>query len=299
MRRKVRGGRYFFGRRALATLSVVVVSVTLAACGTPKPAPPLSSPLCNGTTATRVGTLESPEITELSGLAASRVHPGVLWGHNDSGDVPRIFAIDESGRLRATVHINVPVAHDWEDIAITGTTIYIGDIGDNDAARSSILVHRVAEPALQDATVNATTFTLHYPDGAHDAEALMVDPLGRRLVIVTKELSGRSSVYATSLAHPGALTRIATLALGPGELVTAGDISADGESIALRTYIAVYIWSRRGSEDLATTFTRSPCRRTPSRERQSEALAIAPAGDHYVTSSEGTYAPIWRVTGRK
>src|SRR5262249_20743437 len=217
-------------RRALAVLTVVVASAALASCGSPKPAPPGSSVLCNGTTATRVGTLQSPEITELSGLAASRAHPGVLWGHNDSGDVPRIFAIDESGRLLATVHINVPVAHDWEDIAITGTTIYIGDIGDNDADRSSILVHRVAEPALQNATVGATTFTLHYPDGAHDAETLMVDPLGKRLVIVTKVLSGQSAVYATSLEHPGALTRIATLALGPGALVTAGDISANGDA---------------------------------------------------------------------
>jgi hypothetical protein len=280
-------------------LAVVATSAAIASCGSPKPAPRGSSVLCTGTSATRVGTLQSPEITELSGLAASRAHPGVLWGHNDSGDVPRIFAIDESGKLRATVHINVPVAHDWEDIAITGTTIYIGDIGDNDAERSSILVHRVAEPALQDATVGATTFTLQYPDGAHDAEALMIDPLGQRLLIVTKVLSGRSSVYATSLAHPGALTRIATLALGVGQLVTAGDISADGESVALRTYTAVYLWSRRGSENLATTFTRSPCRRSPSLERQSEAIAIAPAGDAYVTSSEGMNAPIWRVTGAK
>src|SRR5262249_52470193 len=143
------------------------------------------------------------------------------------------------------------------------------------------------------------TFTLHYPDGAHDAEALMVDPLRHQLVIVTKVLSGRSSVYATSLDHPGTLTRLATLALGTGQLVTAGDISADGEAIALRTYTAVFIGPRRGSENLATTFTRSPCKRTPSLERQSEAIAIAPAGDSYVTSSEGTYAPIWRVTGRK
>jgi uncharacterized membrane protein len=127
----------------------------------------------------------------------------------------------------------------------------------------------------------------------------MVDPLGRRLVIVTKVLSGRSSVYATSLDQPGALTRIATLALGAGQLVTAGDISADGASIVLRTYTAVYIWTRRGGENVATTFTRSPCKRTPSLERQSEALAISPTGDSYVTSSEGTNAPIWRVTGRK
>ena len=59
----------------------------------------------------------------------------MFWAHNDSGDVPRIFAIDRSGALRATVAVNVPAAVDWEDIAIDGKTIYIGDIGDNGAAR--------------------------------------------------------------------------------------------------------------------------------------------------------------------
>ena len=72
----------------------------------------------------------------------------MFWAHNDSGDVPRIFAIDRSGALRATVAVNVPAAVDWEDIAIDGKTIYIGDIGDNSAARPSIFVYRVAEPAL-------------------------------------------------------------------------------------------------------------------------------------------------------
>ena len=34
----------------------------------------------------RSGQLQSPELEELSGLAASRQHADVLWAHNDSGD---------------------------------------------------------------------------------------------------------------------------------------------------------------------------------------------------------------------
>lgn len=45
--------------------------------------------------------LQSDAISESSGLVASRTHDGVFWTHNDSGDAPRIFAIDRSGALLA------------------------------------------------------------------------------------------------------------------------------------------------------------------------------------------------------
>jgi len=40
-----------------------------------------------------VARLSSHSITEASGLCASRLHPGVLFTHNDSGDTHRIYAI--------------------------------------------------------------------------------------------------------------------------------------------------------------------------------------------------------------
>jgi hypothetical protein len=270
---------------------------SLASCHAVSSTTPLATKLCKGTAPKPVGKVASSAITELSGLAASRTTAGVFWGHNDSGDVPRIFAIDRSGALRSTVAVNVRAAVDWEDIAIDGTTIYIGDIGDNGVARSSIVVYRVAEPALAATSVNATTFTLRYPDGPHNAEALMVDPRKRQLVIVTKETSGASKVYVTSLDRPGSLAAVKTLALGAGRLVTAGDISANGAVVALRTYGQVFIWERKGSERLATTFARPPCSAPQAPEAQSEALALSPTADRYDTSSEGVGAPIWEVVG--
>ena len=213
------------------------------------------------------------------------------------GEAARNQALDRSEHVRATVAVNGAAAVDWEDIAIDGKSIYIGDIGDNAAVRPSIVVYRVSEPALTAKSVNATTFTLRYPDGPHDAEALMVDPLKRQLVIVTKALARNSKVYVTSLDHPGALTAINTLALGAGRLVTAGDISANGAVVALRTYAQVYIWERKGSESLATTLARPPCSAPAAAERQSEELALSPNADRYDTSSEGVGAPIWEVVG--
>ena len=34
------------------------------------------------------------EVRESSGLAVSRAYPGVFWTHNDSGDRPRLYALD-------------------------------------------------------------------------------------------------------------------------------------------------------------------------------------------------------------
>src|SRR4051794_6987818 len=55
----------------------------------------------NGKHKFKLGRIDSREITESSGLAASRKHPGVFWTHNDSGNGPYIFAITRDGHLLA------------------------------------------------------------------------------------------------------------------------------------------------------------------------------------------------------
>src|SRR5689334_19987313 len=49
-------------------------------------------------------TIKDPRITESSGLAASRIHPGVYWTHNDSDDGAYLYAVDSrTGRTVATI----------------------------------------------------------------------------------------------------------------------------------------------------------------------------------------------------
>jgi len=49
----------------------------------------------------RIGRVEHPPIDEMSGIVRSRWQENVWWVHNDSGDEPRLFAIDSTG----TVHV--------------------------------------------------------------------------------------------------------------------------------------------------------------------------------------------------
>ena len=88
---------------------------------------------------TSAGTLASPGLVETSGLAASRVHPNVLYAHNDSGDSARIFVVGTNGAAQGVVSVTGAPAVDWEDIAVgkcpSGSCVFVGDIGDNDKVR--------------------------------------------------------------------------------------------------------------------------------------------------------------------
>ena len=98
---------------------------------------------------TDLGLLQSPLLTEASGIAASRPYPGVLWTHNDSGDPARVFALNAHGEHLGIYTIAGASNRDWEDIA-TGpgpepgrSYLYIGEIGDNSAVYVTKYIYRL------------------------------------------------------------------------------------------------------------------------------------------------------------
>jgi hypothetical protein len=271
--------------------------------------------------------VESPDLIEISGMAASRSQDGVIWAHNDSGDSPRVFAMRHDGSSIAAFSLEGAGAVDWEDMAIgrgpeDGVDyLYLGDIGDNAAARENIVVYRVAEPAVAGASgeqplAGVDAIRLTYPDGAHDAETLMVDPDDGSLVIVSKDFgTGRSGVYRTDARVAGSATAVlekvadidfntlrpqreippdaSPLVLGAGHIPTGGDMSADGRLIAIRTYATVWLWDRSDGASLAETFASAPCEALSTIEGQGEAIAFEGDGGGYVTASEGANVAMW------
>jgi hypothetical protein len=232
-----------------------------------------------------VGRVTAPAARELSGLVLAR--SGVFWAHNDSGDAPRLLALERDGRLRGEVAVTGAEHFDWEAIAARNRTLYIGDIGDNLAQRPEVVVYRVREPAPGVTSVAAERIALRYPDGAHDAEALLADPRTGALAIVTKD---DGVVYA---GRTGTLRRVASLRLGA---ITAGDISADGRVIALRSYDRAYVWTRRRGESLARALRRKPCVAATGlfAEGQGETLALTRDGRAFYTVPEGPNPPLRR-----
>jgi hypothetical protein len=230
----------------------------------------------------------------------SRTRPGVLWTHNDSGDGPRVLAISRNGRLLADLTVRGAAAVDWEDVAASrsgrGGVLFIADIGDNDATRSEVVVYRVPEPPARTRgrarTARADRLVLRYPDGARDAEALLRDPVTGSLVLVSKDFSGAGQLYVAkrpSAHRVTTLRRVGRLSLGGGEAVTAGDVSGDGRTLALRTYDRAFLWSLRRGEPVARALRRRPCaaRALLIGEGQGEALALTANGRAFYTVPEG------------
>ncbi len=270
-------------------MALVAIATAVGGCGgdrDPAPAAPAANapaprahaavpPLCDRLRVRVIGRVGAPA-GELSGLVRSS--DGGFWAHNDSGDAPRVLRLANDGAVRREVAVAGAEHVDWEDIAIRGRTLYIGDIGDNFAQRPEIAVYR-----LRETSTVAEKITLRYSDGPHDAEALLVDPRDGTIVIVTKNFTGSAGVYVGR-----GLRRAATLKdLGP---ITAGDVSADGRTIALRGYDKAYIWTRRGSESLARALKRKPCVAAANllAEGQGEALALSRDGRTFWTVPEGT-----------
>ena len=258
--------------------------------------------------------LQDQAITELSGLAASRKYPGLLWGHNDSGDSARIFALNERGKTVATVNFAGLEARDWEDIAVAGDWIYIGETGDNFGVNENIRVYRLHEPDLnrdkldQDITVQARDWqemTLSYPGGARDAESLAATPDGR-LLIVSKDKKG-ANFYA--LKRPFQNGGAATLEkifdnVQIGEtgwltkLVTGGDLSPDGRELTLTTYAQLWQFDLSAPFDFTSLQLKTPRGRDLPPLKQCESVCYSADGKSLWVSSEGKKAPLWELPAK-
>ena len=240
------------------------------------------------------GRVTASGATELSGLAVSPTRPGVLWSLNDSGNRPALLAFTTSGRGIAQVDVEGAQNTDWEDLAAGRTgALLVGDIGDNLAERPSVAVLEVPEPRAGAAAVApAARYELRYPDGPRDAEALLFDRSNGSLVIVSKSFGPPGGIYVARRPSSGTVTtlrRAGRIALDGGEAVTAGDVSADGRTIVLRTYDRAFAWRRQAGETVAGALRRRPCVADADllREGQGETLALTRDGRAFYTVPEG------------
>ncbi|MGK5500767.1 hypothetical protein, partial [Streptomyces sp. URMC 125] len=235
--------------------------------------------------------MEDERITESSGLAAGRVHPGVYWTHNDSDDGPYVYAIDgRTGRTAATVTLTGVVPRDVEAVSVGPDGVYVGDIGDNLGGRwPEVWIHRFAEPEeLGDRSVEATRYTVRYADGPRDAESLAVHPVTGRVYIVSKEKEG-SGLYAgpeeLSPSGTNTFTRVADIGLW----ATDAAFSPDGTRLAVRGYFGgtLYAWEDGRPRALGPL--------TVPVQRQGESVAFSPDGRTLLYGTEGERSAVQPV----
>lgn len=267
--------------------------------------------------ASRLFRFADPGITEASGIAHGLASRGVFYVQNDSGDSNRFFAVARrTGETAATIIVTGARNVDWEDLAVAdsprGTpSVWLADIGDNDAVRDDVQLYEVAEPHVDPSWRNRTLrvpvdreWQLRYPGGPVDAESLAVSPDGTPY-IVTKSFGG-ATVYRVPPWRPGGhvqtLRRVGRISFHAtdtgnpfglfGQLTATGAaISPSGVVFAVRTYSDVWAWRVSGS--IADTLRHKPVVVPLPRQPQGEGLAVF--DNHVVVDSEDPHSAVYAV----
>ncbi|MGI9471915.1 MAG: hypothetical protein ACR2NZ_10305 [Rubripirellula sp.] len=250
--------------------------------------------------------LREKALTESSGLAISLRKPGHFWTHNDSGSKACLFAFDSDGNRTAVRKIKSVKANDWEDLCGYDdggvSRLLIADCGDNDRQRDSIDLHFIAEPdpTKSDSISSVHTMEVRYPDGARDCEAVAVDTVRRKIVLVTKSILPNCGVYVVPLPTWNDLpthSNVTAKRMGslPLPMVTAMDIDPVSGDVWLVSYFQAFQFRAEDRESsLAVQMAQLPIAHELPRWRQIEAVAIDANQDVWVTS-EGNPAPLGRL----
>lgn len=261
-------------------------------------------------------------LDETSGAAFGTAGPGVVWSHNDGGST--LFAVDTTGTVLGFGEVR-PRLRDWEDLAAGacdahGSCLYLADTGDNRERRpdGQIRILRLAEPTLPatrltragsprtaptaragspptlgpEGPLRAEVFPIRLPDGPRDVEAVFVLP-GERIHVITKGRRHAITVYRyPPPLRPDTVTlvevqRLTSSAQPIANQVTGASASADGRTVAVRTYqsLAFYGVEADTLQPLADGLVNL---RTLA-EAQGEAVALGPGGLVALTSEGGPF----------
>mgnify|MGYP001397568555 CR=1 FL=1 len=232
-------------------------------------------------------------ITEASGIADSRKYPGHLWVQQDSGNQPYLYLMKHDGTVVKSIYIARCWNLDWEDMALSAgpdsgkSYIYIGDIGDNYKSRSEYYIYRLEEPAIQsDVDTNVNRIAFRFPDGNHNSEALLVDPVTHDIYIITKT-DHQSKVYKLSYPYSTIdMNWLHEVAVLPYNYVVSAAISDKGDEILVKTYDSILYYTRNPEETIAQAMQKAPLRLPYLPEPQGEAITFAADNSGFFTLSE-------------
>ncbi len=301
-------------KTAISTLFCALMLFKVTACG------PTETP--SDIRFRKAGIVISPELDEISGLQASQRRDGVFWVHNDDGP-PRVFALGPDGADLGHFDIREAVNVDWEDITLipgeTRDLLVLADVGDNRAERSRVWLYLVEEPLPnQDGRYSGQYnayhwISLRYPDGPRDTESISWDPVGQRLLVLSKR-DKPPRLYAIDAATLLSEDEAALTFLGavdqfrPPEPAdrrlfdertpwisqpTGFDISPDGKRAAVLTYRSLYLFERPADADWLEGLNTEPVEILGPPHAYDEAVGFGADGKRIWVSTEGEQPPVW------
>lgn len=302
--------------RRLASIALGLLALGVMSCHSPATTGGWHGP-------ETVGAIDTPLVTEASGLAASRRADNLFWTHNDSGGIPVVYAIDGTGKLLGAVRVKGIDNVDWEDIAsfeLDGQAyLLIADTGDNYGRRTDCALYVIKEPdpaALRPGSELSADILwkvpVRYPEGPRDCESVAVDITERAVYLISKR-TNPAFAYRLPL-HPPLVAPVAQPVgplhgipwpTGPMSLlkIPTGmyraepcglDITPDGRTAAVLTYGEVYLYHRGDGQTWAQAFASDPIALASHGLFQAEDICFTRDSRALLVTTEGTPAPLLR-----
>lgn len=305
------------GTAPAATEPTVPTSPTSAASTAPSESSPAASSGAEPTPTSPAITLRTVSLApgvsdEASGVAASTTAPDRYFLIDDGTGTGDLAVVDGQGALVTRVELDGMSADNAEalaggacgsiplpDGASAENCLYIGDIGDNKERRDDIVIYRAAEPDLggdPPATIDvpADEWNYTYPDGPHNAEAMLVEPDGSILVVTKPKNNaphrmyrgapnGGELAFVREFTIPGSTRPLRTILTGN----VATDLAAASGRVLLLTYDDVHEYTSPDPNAELSTFPDWPVRSLPFPQLpQAEGIVGAADGCGYVVASE-------------
>lgn len=271
----------------------------------------------------RTGEVQARALDEISGIAVSARHPGLMWVHNDDGRA-ELFALDDRGTPLGRLLLEGAGNRDWEDLALVPGVAHdwlvVADTGDNFAQWDSVFLYVVAEPTdlggtpFDRSTAVHNRLEIRWPDGPRDCESIAWDPDGNQLLLISKR-DRPPRLYALDLetlmgatqATPDFLGEVRSLR--PPDMAdrrvfghraqyvsqpTGLDVSRDGRRLAMITYRSLYLFELAPGQNRSASLNATPVEILGPRGGSDEAVGFTPDGQALYVIPEGEQAPVFR-----
>ena len=263
------------------------------------------------------GVFTDPQLDEVSGLAASRAHPGLYWAHNDGGNGEKLMAVRSDGSRVATLRVVGVENVDWEDLDsfdLDGKHyLLVADTGDNGGIRKTLALHVIEEPSsLRDGDTLKAAWSIEFrwPDGARDCEASAVDAVNGEVLLISKKRvppelfrlplrAGKGVQTATLLTTLVGIKQPTETDLKENPVygryrsqISGADLSPNGRVLAVLNYRSIHLYTRAPGQDWRQAMQAGAGELTFPWLPQAEGIAFSTDGRSLLIGSEQRPSPL-------
>ena len=167
----------------------------------------------------------------------------LMWVIEDSGNKPKIYAINTDGSIAKSLKVTDAKNKDWEDLTSDAFgNIYIGDFGNNAKNRKKFTIYKVSNLTSPEANIVTESITFKLPESVkfNDFEAFFLH--NNTFYIFSK--NDKKGIVVSVPNTPGKHTANFVTAFnlqGDYNKITSADISNDGKTIVLLNHDKVWV----------------------------------------------------------